>query len=164
MLPNKGFDRLLKIHKRLINEGFNIHTYILGIGSEEEKLKKYIQQNNLQESCTLLGYKINPYKYVARCDLFTCMSFAEGFSTAATESLIVGTPVLTTDVAGMREMLGNHNEYGIVVENNDDTFYKTLKRLIKDKDLLNYYTHQANIRGQYFSTENTVRAVEKILK
>lgn len=163
LLPNKGFDRLLRVHKRLIDNGLHVHTYILGIGSEEEKLQKYIQQNNLQNTCTLLGYKTNPYKYVAKCDLFVCMSYAEGFSTAATEALIVGTPVLTTDVAGMKEMLGFNNEYGIVVENDEEVFYNELKNLLENESLLEYYTNQARVRGQYFSKENTVKAVEEML-
>lgn len=91
------------------------------------------------------------------------MSYAEGFSTAATEALIVGTPVLTTDVAGMTEMLGFNNEYGIVVENDEEVFYNELKNLLENESLLEYYTNQAKVRGQYFSKENTVKAVEEML-
>lgn len=163
LLPNKGFDRLLKVHKRLLNEGFNLHTYILGVGPVHSYLEKYINENNLQQSCTLLGYKVNPYKYVSKCDLFVCTSFAEGFSTAATEALIVGTAVLTTEVAGMKEMLGNNNEYGIVVDNDDEEFYTALKQLLSNKDLLKHYQNQALLRGKVFSTENTVKEVEKML-
>ena len=60
---------------------------------------------------------IRDSKYVARCDWFICPSFEEGFSTAATEALVVGTPVVTTLCSGMKEMLGENNEYGIIVEN-----------------------------------------------
>ena len=64
-----------------------------------------------------LGYQTNLYKYVAKCDLFVCASHAEGFSTAATEALILGVPVCTVEVSGMKEMLGENNEYGIITEN-----------------------------------------------
>ena len=162
LLPNKGFDRLLRVHKRLIDEGFDIHTYILGVGTEQKKLENYIKDNKLDNSCTLLGYKVNPYKYVSKFDLFTCTSYAEGFSTAATEALIVGTPVLTMEVAGMKEMLGINNEYGIIVDNDEEEFYKALKGLLLDKELLQHYKNQALIRGSFFSTENTVKAVEEM--
>ena len=46
------------------------------------------------------------------------------FSTAATEALIVGTPVCTVEVSGMKEMLGENDEYGIVTENSEEALYE----------------------------------------
>ena len=112
---------------------------------------------------TLLGYDTNPYRYVAKCDLFICASHAEGFSTAATEALIVGTPVCTVEVSGMKEMLGENNEWGIVTPNDDEALYQGIKRLLDDPALLMHYKEKAVQRGKTFSTENTVDAVEKML-
>ena len=164
LLKNKGFDRILRITKRLVNEGYPVHTYILGEGSERECLQKYISENQLQEHATLLGYRLNPYKYVSKSDLFVCASLAEGFSTAATEALIVGTPVCTVEVSGMKEMLGEHNEYGIVTDNEDDSLYKGIKYLLNSPDMFQHYTQQAVIRGKAFNTQNTVKAVEDMLE
>lgn len=159
----KGFDRLARIHKRLRDEGYPVHCYILGNGEEQEKIQAYIDENNLMDSFTFLGYQTNPYKYVARTDLFVCCSLSEGFSTAATEALIVGTPVCTVDVSGMKEMLGEHNEWGIVTENNEEALYQGIKDLLDHPDKLTYYKEKAIERGKTFSTENTVRAVEDML-
>lgn len=163
LLKNKGFDRILRITKRLREEHYPIHTYILGEGPEREFLQRYIRDNGLESQVTMLGYQLNPYKYVAKCDLFVCASYAEGFSTAATEALIVGTPVCTVEVSGMKEMLGENNEYGIVTENNDDALYRGIKRLIDNPKLLTNYKKRAIERGRSFNTENTVQAVEKML-
>lgn len=161
--PSKGYDRLLRIIKRLKQEGYPVHLYILGIGPLQQTLEKYIEENLLENNVTFLGYQPNPYKYVAKCDLFVCASHAEGFSTAATEALIVGTPVCTVEVSGMKEMLGDNNEYGIVTKNNEDDLYQEIRRLLDDSAYLDYYRKQANIRGKNFSTENTVQAVEEML-
>ena len=163
LMPIKGFDRIGRIHKQLRDEGYPVHTYILGDGSERGKIERYVSENALEETFTLLGYRTNPYKYVANCDLFVCASFAEGFSTAATESLIVGTPVCTVEVSGMKEMLGENNEYGIVTDNDEDALYRGIKKLLDDPALLAHYKKQAQIRGKDFSTENTVKAVEEML-
>lgn len=159
----KGFDRLLRIILRLKNNGYEVMLYLLGQGPLEEELKAYTEQNGLNGNVIFLGYQTNPYKYVAKCDLFVCASHAEGFSTAATEALIVGTPVCTVEVSGMKEMLGENNEYGIVTENDEEALYQGIKRLLDDPKLLAHYKKQAEIRGKAFSTENTVRAVEKML-
>lgn len=162
LLPVKRYDRLLKITKRLKDCHYNIHTYLLGSGPLEAELKKYIYDNQLEEYVTLLGYDTNPYKYLAKCDLFVCSSKTEGFSTATTEALIVGTPVCTVDVSGMKEMLGENNEYGIVTENSEEALYQGIKRLIDSPKLLLHYRKKAQERGALFNTRNTVRKAEKL--
>lgn len=164
LLKNKGFDRIAKIIKRLIDEKYSVHFYLLGIGPEKNSLEQFIKANGISECFTLLGYDENPYKYVAKCDLFVCASHAEGFSTAATEALIVGTPVCTVEVSGMKEMLGENNEYGIVCDNDDEALYLAMKDLLDNHDKLMYYKGQAKIRGKDFSTKKTVQAVEDMLE
>jgi glycosyltransferase involved in cell wall biosynthesis len=159
----KGFERLAKIHKRLLGEGINNRLYILGIGEEKENLKKYIEDNSLENTLILLGYKTNPYKYVKKCDLYVCSSYSEGFSTSVTESLIVGTPVVTTLCSGMTELLGENNEYGIVTENDEDALYEGIKTILTTPNMLEDYSKRAFERGKNFSTEKTVKAVEEML-
>lgn len=160
VLPNKGFMRLAKVHNKLIKEGYKHHIYILGIGEERQKIEAFLCENGLEDSFIFLGFDENPYKYVARSDMFVCSSFAEGFSTAATEALIVGTPVLTTLCAGMEEMLGKNNEYGIIVENSEEGLYKGLKDVLQNPNKISYYKDKAEERGKIFSTEKTVNAVQ----
>ena len=163
VLSNKGFDRLARIHGRLKGEGYPVHTYILGVGPQQSEIMKYLEKNGLSDSYTFLGYQTNPYQYVSKCDLFVCASHAEGFSTAATEALIVGTPVCTVDVSGMKEMLGENGEWGIITENDEEALYQGIKRLLDDPALLADYKEKAKQRGKSFSTENTVKAVEEML-
>lgn len=164
LLKNKGFDRLLAIVGRLRAEGLPVHLYLLGVGPMQAELERYAAENGLQDAFTLLGYRTNPYQYVAKCDLFVCASHAEGFSTAATEALIVGTPVCTVEVSGMKEMLGEHNEWGIVTENDDEALCRGLRALLADPALLAHYKQKAAERGKTFSTEHTTHAVEKMLE
>ena len=159
----KGFDRMIRIQARLKAEGIYSHLYILGEGPMRAELESLAEKCGVLDSLTFLGYQTNPYKYVSKCDLFVCASHAEGFSTAATEALIVGTPVCTVEVSGMKEMLGENNEWGIVTENSEEALYQGIKRLLSDPELLAYYKEKATQRGQCFSTENTVRAVEEML-
>ncbi len=160
---SKGYMRLLSIIKRLQEGHKSVHLYILGIGPLQREMEAYIRQNKLHNAVTLLGYQTNPYKYVSKCDLFICASFGEGFSTAATEALIVGTPVCTVEVSGMKEMLGENNDWGVVTENSEDGLYNGIKRLLDTPGSLAFYKEKAAERGRTFSTENTVRAVENML-
>jgi len=75
----------------------------------------------------------------------------------------VGTPVCTVEVSGMKEMLGENNEWGIVTDNNEDALYMGIKKLLDDRSLLAHYAAQAKVRGNQFRTKSTVAAVEKML-
>lgn len=163
IMENKGYYRLAKVHKKLMDEGLNHNIYIIGIGEDEQRIKNYLKENNLEDSYKLIGFKENPYKYVAKSDLFICSSYREGFSTAVTEALIVGTPVVSTLCSGAKELLGNNNEYGIVVENSEEGIYEGLKLMLKDKELLSYYKEKSIERGRFFSREKSVKAVENMI-
>lgn len=164
LMATKGFDRLLNVHRRLLDEGMDHHIYILGVGEEQRALESQMKKLGVEDSVTLLGFHKNPYQYVARCHLYVCSSWREGFSTAVTESLVVGTPVVSTDCSGAKELLGEHDEYGLVVENSEEGIYQGMKRMLSDPDLLAHYKQQAKVRGSFFSRTETVRAVEKMLE
>ena len=125
----KGYDRLVQIIHRLVKEGFNLELWILGVGSQEKELEQFIQDNHLEKYIKLLGFHANPYKYIVQGNLFVCSSRSEGYSTAVTEALILGLPVITTDCSGMAELLKN-GECGIITENDDEALYRGLKKFL----------------------------------
>lgn len=162
LIPVKGYDRLFEAHAKLIQEGLTHHLYVVGNGELETDLKNKAKELSVSDSIHLLGFKNNPYKYVSKADLFICSSYSEGFSTAVTEALILGKPVISTDVSGAKEMLGENNEYGLVVENSTDGIYEGLKSLLQNPSALFQYTQLAQRRGVYFSKENAVKEVENL--
>lgn len=163
LMKTKGYDRLVNIQKRLRDAGLPVHIYIVGKGEEQKNLEAQIKANGLENYWTFVGFKENPYKYVAASDLYVCSSRKEGFSTAVTEALIVGTPVVSTDCSGAKELLGYNNEYGIVTENNEDSLFEGILDMLQSDGKLEYYKQKAAERGKKFETQSTVKAVEKML-
>ncbi len=161
--PEKGFDRLIEVHKHLLDDGYAHEIFVLGEGDEKEKLLQMIHRNGVQNSFHLMGFHHNPYKYISKADLYVCPSFREGFSTAVTEALILGIPVVSTECSGAKELLGNNNEYGIVVENTTQGIYEGMKSMLCDTSTIQKYKLTAEQRGQFFSKKNTVLLVEKLL-
>ena len=160
IVPVKGFMKLARIHKRLIDQGYPVHTYILGEGAERFRIEKYIKDRGLEETFTFLGYQLNPYKYVAKCDVFVCTSSAEGFSTAATEAIIVNTPVITTPVSGMEELLGE-DPCGVICGPDEEELYLELEKWVRDPLIKDYYKQKTKERAKQFSQEKTVQRAEE---
>jgi glycosyltransferase involved in cell wall biosynthesis len=107
----------------------------------------------------LLGFHTNPYKYIVQGDLFVCSSRSEGYSTAVTEALVLGVPVITTDCSGMAELLKD-GECGMITENDDEAFYEGLKSLLNDAAMLEYYREKAVERGKDFTIESLSVALQ----
>lgn len=163
LMYSKGYDRLIPICKRLIDDGFPIHLYLIGKGEEKGILKKQVADLGILDKVTFVGFKSNPYKYVKNADLYVCSSRREGFSTAVTESLIIGTPVVSTNCSGAYELLGKNNEYGIVTENEENALYEGIKEMLSNEKGIAYYKQKAIERGKKFDAEQTVKAVEDML-
>ena len=162
LTKTKGYERLLKVHERLIAEGYLHKIVLIGKGEDEEKLKKLTEENHLENTFQILGFRENPYKYMGRCDGYICSSYREGFSKAVTEALVLGIPCVSTDCSGAKELLGEKNEYGIVVENSEYGLYEGIKELLNEQKRLRL-KEKCKERGKQFSTKQAIKRVEELL-
>lgn len=160
MYAQKSYDRLLRVHKRLREEGLDYDLWILGDGPERSGLEEYCRQNQLTDSVFMPGFLDNPYPAFREADVIVCSSLYEGFSTVVTEALILGKPVVTTDCSGMEELLGD-NEYGIITENTEAGLYSGLKEMLSSSALRQHYAEAAARRGTAFQRDTLVRATEE---
>ena len=156
----KNYMRLLQAHTKLLQDGIPHSLLIVGEGQDRPKLEKYIADHNLQDTVCLTGFKNNPYPYIKNADILACSSSYECFSTFITEGLILGKPIVTTDVSGMRELLGD-SECGLITKNDDDAFYMGLKEMLLNSKLRESYSEKSILRGNSFSTKELVRRTEK---
>ncbi len=163
----KAYDRLLRCHKQLIQESISYDLWILGEGEDRAALEQFIADNGLSDSVHLFGFCKNPYPYIKAADLLVCSSRYEGFSTFVTEGMILGKPVVTTDCTGMRELLGD-SEYGLIVENKEESLLRGMRRMLSEPELRQSYANKAAIRGRNFSarqlTEKTEQFFLKLLE
>lgn len=159
----KGYDRLLKIVKQLKNEHYKFKLYILGEGSQRKKYEQYIFENDLIDYVNLLGFKRNPYSYIKKADLFVCSSYAEGFSTVATEAIILGLPIVTTECSGMKELFGEYR-CGIITKNDDESLMSGLKKILDNPKLLNMYKDEIELRRSDFDIKIRMNELENILR
>lgn len=163
IVGQKAFDRLIRIAYRLKREGHRFEIWIIGTGILYYELKKLIVELSLTEEVSLLGFQSNPYSFMAKSDLFVCSSIAEGYSTAVTEALILGLPVITTDCSGMKELLGEKNEYGMVTENSEDALYEAVSKVFEG-DYLNQLKTKAERRKDSFKLESFMQPIEALLE
>ena len=155
----KNYERFINVHKRLIDDGYKINSYLIGDGLEKEKLENAIKEQNIEDTFFMLGRKDNPFPYVKKADLFILSSILEGLPTVLYESIILGVPCVSTEVAGAREIL--KDKYGLITKNDDEALYCGIKKVLDDKKLLDTYKSEVSM----YKSENSdiIRKVEKII-
>lgn len=159
----KGYSRLIDICKQLLDEGFIFQLKIIGNGPEFPSLKENIEKNGLKEQIILCGEQSNPYQFVVNTDLFICSSFAEGYSTACTESVILGIPVLTTRVGGAQEIIET-SRAGLLVENDTSSLYEGLKFVLENPMILEQWKKTLNMSREAFYLSWRARRLEEVLE
>ena len=161
--PEKCYLRLLHIVRKLINQGVRTELWILGEGEEKYSLQRYIQTNGLSEYVVLWGFRSNPYAYLSKSDVFVCSSLFEGYSTAATEAIILGLPVITTSCSGMYELLEN-GKVGLITDNDEDALYAGIKDVLANNSMLHSFMDAASRRSHDFSLDDTMKKIESFIE
>jgi len=158
--PQKNYMRLLKTVYRLHEEGYDFDLWVLGDGEQRAMIEDYINGKKMESYVKLFGFQKIPYPFMKTADLLVCSSDFEGFSTFVSEGLILGKPIITTDCSGMKELLGE-SEYGMIVLNDDEAFYKGLKILLaQGEDKLKNYAEKSLEQGKKFSTDYLTKNTE----
>jgi len=94
---------LLKAYSKL---NTNLHLLLLGKGNQETNLKNLAKKLGIEKKVHFLGWQSNPYKYIKNAKLFVLSSNVEGFGNVLVESLILNTPVVSTNCpSGPNEIL-----------------------------------------------------------
>lgn len=160
--PEKRHIMLLNVLKCLKNEGYTFFLHIVGDGSEYESVKQAIADNQLSDCVKLMGQKSNPYPYIKKSDLLVISSTAEGYPTVAVEAGVLGVPVISTECAGVNEVL-NDGKFGIIVENSEEGLYSGLKEIFESPDILLKYKEILS-NGSVFSSENRIKEINKLFE
>lgn len=114
-VDQKGFDISIETCKNLVEKGYSIGWYLIGWGPDEQILRKMIGDYHIEDSCIVLGRKINPYPYMAACDLYVQTSRHEGYAGTISEAKALSRNILATNFTGIHEQLID-GENGIIVE------------------------------------------------
>lgn len=159
----KGFDILLSAHKINIDAGANYHLTILGEGDDRAGLELFIKNNNIGNSTSLLGFKENPYPFLAASDLFVMSSYYEGYPVVLVEAMALGKAIVSTDCTGPNEALDG-GKYGVLVPVGDEhALALAIRQMVENKKMLSTYSSLSKERAKIFNLRESMRQIEQLL-
>lgn len=133
LVEQKAVDRLIKVHSKLIKEGYKHRFIVIGDGPLKEKLESQVLEEGVSDSFKLIGARVNPYPYVKKADYLCLFSKFEGYPMVIEEGKILKKYILTTNTA-TREALINYPKYNQIVDNSEEGIEKAIKFAIKNKN------------------------------
>lgn len=160
LVYQKGIDRLIKVHQKLIEGGYKHDFYIIGDGPEKEKLEKLIKENNVEETFHLLGQKENPYPYVRQSDYFCLLSRFEGYGMVLEEAKILEKNIIITDTAAREAVEGYSNKY--VLENTEEGIYNGLLKVLEENMKNGKDKEKEEVKEQY-DNSNIIKEVKELI-
>lgn len=156
MAAQKNQMLLINAVKLLSRSYPDLRLTILGDGPLRDEIKSYVDQENLQNVVRLMGNVNNAEAYFAESDIFALTSIYEGLPLAVLEAMAANLPIISTDVGGVRDIVGDN---GILVPSGDlDELVQAIERLMKDKQLRetmgkNSYRHVKHFDSPFIANQ-----------
>lgn len=128
--PEKDHEKLLRAFKEIYTKKKDSMLYIIGEGILETHLKELTYNLGLQENVIFTGQLTNPYSLIYQCDCFILSSNHEGQPMVLLENLIIGMPIIATDIPGNRSIL--QEGYGLIVENSVNGLIQGMEKYLNN--------------------------------
>lgn len=156
----KGFERLIVIHKKLLDQGINHKLLIVGDGRHREFVERTIRATETQDSVILTGYQQNPYPYMKNSRFMVCPSYTEGLPVISMEALCLGIPIVSA-VPSIGEIFGDE-VCGLITENDNNSLEAGIRRMLTDDAFYQMAKAGAKNRSAFFDGKRMVKEVEEL--
>jgi glycosyltransferase involved in cell wall biosynthesis len=105
LVPQKAHERFVVATRRIADALPEVRFLIVGEGPRRQEIERGVDMAGLGSQVRFTGMRSDAREIIARADVVVFSSEWEGLAVAALEALAAGTPVVSTDVQGMRELL-----------------------------------------------------------
>lgn len=157
----KGIDLIIKTASLLKNE--NIIFVLIGDGPKRLSSIEQVSKLGLSKIFLFTGNRLDVHNFYNQADLFFLPSRGEGLAGVLMEAMIHQVPIVTSNIAGTRDLV-NNLENGLLCETENYRCYaNSIKRLLSDKDLQNKFKQKGieRIKAK-FLWESNIKNFERI--
>lgn len=162
----KGFDMLIEVGGRILNDFPDWKLQIMGDGNEVERqyLQSLARDNGIQDKFELIPFQTDPLPIYQKCGIFCLSSRYEGFGMVLIEAMSQGCACVACDYKGRQREIIPTDDFGLVcAAGSVDDLAHSLAKMISDDEYRHHVEVNAPIRSKYYSLENTMRRWNAIL-
>jgi glycosyltransferase involved in cell wall biosynthesis len=157
LTKQKGYPYLIKAFS-LARRSLPCRLMILGEGEDKERLIAMARKLGIARDVEFLGFRENPFPYMAKASLFVLSSLYEGFGNVIVEAMALGLPVISTDCPSGPSEIIDDKKNGILVPVQDEySIARAITEVLTNKALREHLGMEAKRKSEVF-------ALEKIMK
>jgi glycosyltransferase involved in cell wall biosynthesis len=160
--PQKDWPNLLRAARLVADAGARIRFCAVGQGPLEEEVQALHRELALESVVRITGYRPDAVRLMAGCDVFVLASRFEGLPVALMEALVLGLPVVATEVGGVPEAITSGVEGVLVPPERPDRLAAALQDLAAEPEARARMAQAARARGEDFDITRAVRVIESI--
>lgn len=162
----KSIHVLLHAVPRIVQDMKNAKIIIAGDGEEGNPLKKLAKKLKITDSVQFLG-KVTEEEKIALYQsawVFVNPSMMEGWGITTIEANACGTPIVASDVPGLRDAVSDRNSGFLVDYGNSEAFAKKIFLLLKNETLRDNMSKKAVLWARNFDWEKSASQFLSILQ
>ena len=135
LVPEKGVPILTDAVEHLVRRGFAVEVTVVGDSPDRVRLEDQVAARGLADVMRFVGAvgQDELPSWYAWADVFCLPSFAEGVPVVLMEAMATELPVVTTTIAGIPELVNEHN--GLLVSPGRGDLVADALALLADPDL-----------------------------
>lgn len=168
--PEKGYDYMLEIAKRLKQDGYHVKWYMIGFIDDSQQeylqhLKTFIEENELNDTIIFMGAMNNPYKYLKRAYLNVLLSVDEAWGLAVNEARVLGIPSMASNNSALKEQIQDGVDgYLVNLPQNESDYTQIVDRVEQLIDNENLHSQMVEKLKEYEdTTEKSVKEMDQCL-
>jgi glycosyltransferase involved in cell wall biosynthesis len=132
LIPQKGYDILLHAFFELKKINSNIQLRIIGEGPLRNELELLIKELHLEDDVILEGNKPMGWRNLYKANAFVLPSVSEGFSGALVEALIMGLPIVASDIPMNLEAVSPGKDAYFFRSTDHQNLYEKMRALMNE--------------------------------
>jgi len=163
-VTKKGFDYYIGALAILKTRGVPFHAILGGTGEEEQTLRALAKEKGLENDLEFIGWVDDRKAFYTGIDIFCLPSLHEPFGIVLLEAFAHGTPIISTNSEGPKDIITPNYDAVIVEKANAEQLAEAMEKLIRDPELCGKLAANgfAKAKTQY-SLEVVARRIEKAL-
>ena len=164
LYPQKNQEMMIRAFAKVVDKFPDWQMVIYGEGPLRESLELIVDSLEMQGRVLLPGRTEHVIEELRKSKIFCMSSDYEGMSNSMIEAICVGLPIVTTDVSGVKELVGNGVNGFVIPCGDEKKLSIAFEKLMNNRQLIKDFSKYSYAKRELFKIDSIVEQWEKLIQ